>query len=381
MGMKKIIICGAFGIGSTGDEAALDVLVDAIKDFAFVSVFMRNPSPEYEKEHHVKAYRKLEHFSREEAKGRIFRGLNADDDPEIISATINILHAHDLLLLGPGDFINEDCSGFLRGALPEMTVMVWLSQMAGTPYIIYAASARLLEKEYSNHQLTWLLKNASAVMIKDTISFDNIYYLQPLSILYSRLNTLVEKHHVFCLPDPVRCLKPDPLLKAPPSEKPRLILSMRDLSYKGFIVNNKYLKTMRIITDNCKENFDICPVAMYVEPTCKNDRDIMQLMGYGRAFHASPRKLLAYFRGASRALVTRLHAAVFCYLSEVPFLAIAYEDKIRGFCEEVGASWVPLDTNPETMYNKLMEAKALPVVPVTMDPYVRIIKKILKEKE
>lgn len=367
MKKKKIIICGAFGIGSIGDEVGLDMLVSSVKDFAAVSVFMRNPSEAYEKAHSVTAFPKLEHTTRKEAEGRIFRGLNYNDDPSIISGMIRIISQHDLLLLGPGDFVNEDCPGFLRGALPEMVFMAWLSQMAGVPYMIYAASARKLGSAYAKYQLEWLLKNSSSTTIRDTRSIHSIG------------DCTSKKNPMILTPDPVRCLKPT---NNPTKEG--LLVSVRNLFYKGFQTRMNYIQTIRKVISLAKRKgpFSVGFISMFTNTAMKDDFDESLLCDteYSMNIFSSDnfQSTINHINTFSRALVTRLHAAVMCYTCGVPFVAISYEDKVRGFFEEVGATYVTLDTPPEEVYSLLMNAKPLPVEEVTMDPYVKEIKRIFK---
>lgn len=61
----------------------------------------------------------------------------------------------------------------------------------------------------------------------------------------------------------------------------------------------------------------------------------------------------------SRALVTRLHAAVFCYRLGKPFTALSYEPKIEGFMQSIGRKALRIDADPDEIYEDLISAPKL----------------------
>lgn len=87
---------------------------------------------------------------------------------------------------------------------------------------------------------------------------------------------------------------------------------------------------------------------------------------------------MKYISLCSRALVTRLHAAVMCYNLEIPFVSIAYEPKVIGFCKSVGAKYFNVDSNPDEVFKALMEAEAIPSRKSNMKGYVAAIKQAVK---
>ena len=365
--MKKIAIVGAFGIGSTGDEAALTVLKDALQGYAELIVFMRNPTNEYSEHYGCELNYKLEHQTRETAKGRIFRGMNSGDNPEVLENIIRIFESCDLVILGPGDFINEDCKGFLQGALPEMVVMAWLAEMAGTPFMIYAASARLLKHEYAKYQIQWLIDKAAAVTFRDQYS---VHLLQNSGI--KRLNKIK------VLPDPVRCFNINDRQDPVPG---RLFLSVRSLAYKGEYAENKYRDLIRRII--VRYEGEILAIPMFISEDGYPDdiTEIHEINMYVSSINEHhkiwPEETMHYISSCSRALVTRLHAAVMCYTLGIPFIAIAYEPKVIGFCKSVGATYFNIDSNENIVFDALIEAEPLEVKPVSMDGYLSLIKGVI----
>jgi polysaccharide pyruvyl transferase WcaK-like protein len=363
MTMKKIAIVGAFGIGSLGDEIGLSVLKQALDGYAELTVYMRCPNQEYAGYHGVKVRRKLEHSTRGEAKGRFFRGLNTDDNPDIIGNLAEEFSEFDLIILGPGDFFNEDCRCFLRGALPEMVLMAWIAQMAGTPYMIYAASARYLISTYAVYQAKWLIGNAAVVTFRDPVSIANIFD--------SGIKT---NNSIYLLPDPVRCFTPPC-----PSDRVdgRLFLSVRSLAYKGHFVLEQYRK----IIDSVLSQYDgeVYPIPMFrSDDGYPDDVDEARVIYENSLTPSSLQETTELISSCSRALVTRLHAAVLCYNLGIPFLAISYEPKVKGFCKSVGAEYVEIIDGPDGVYERLMKTKPIPVEKRSMKGYVEHIKKIIE---
>jgi len=366
--MKKIAIVGAFGIGSTGDEAGLTVLKDALKWYADLVIFMRNPSVEYEKHHNCAVTYKMEHNTREAARGRIFNGMNYGDNPENIENIIRIFKSCDLVMLGPGDFINEDCKGFLRGALPEMAVMAWLAEMAGTPFMIYAASARLLKYQYSKYQIQWLINKAAAVTFRDKTS---VQLLEKSGIKG------LDKIQVFH--DPVECFYTFNRENPIPG---KLFLSVRSLAYKGKNTENKYRELIRNVIDKYKG--EIVSIPMFISDDGSPD-DITETHEINKNIKIInenskmwPEKTMHYISSCSRALVTRLHAAVMCYTLGIPFVSIAYESKVIGFCESIGAKYFNIDSDANTVYDSLMSAEPISLRFSSMDGYIEAIKRSVK---
>jgi polysaccharide pyruvyl transferase WcaK-like protein len=79
-----------------------------------------------------------------------------------------------------------------------------------------------------------------------------------------------------------------------------------------------------------------------------------------------------------KAIVTRLHAAVVCYSLGIPFVAIAYEPKVRGFCDSVGAVSVSVDSDPEEVISLFKTAIPLPVEPFDLTGYKNMILECVK---
>jgi len=359
--MKHVVVCGAFGIGSAGDEAGLRVLVDLLDD-ATVTVLMRNPDPEYGHRYGVGVHTKLEHATRDEAQGRIFQGLNAGDDPQPVEDILRILHTADLLILGPGDFFNEDCPGVMRGALAEMAVMAWLAEWAGVPVMIYAASARRLAHTYAIAQARYLLTMAKSVTIRDRLSIG----LLADAGLYT---------------DNIRQC-PDPVLFMPQSEQvpeiveqlvqPVLAVSIRWLGYKGEKVQDAYRELVRGVC--AKWEGSIITIPQFVSDDGYPDdrqeaREILPDAIHIDTSGLYPWEVESYYQLAGRALVTRLHAAVFCHRLGVPFAAIAYEPKVEGFLAGIDRPICYPTDDTDFVWDTLMEAEHEQAKAVCADAY------------
>lgn len=359
----KIAIIGAFGIGSFGDEVGLQAIIDITG--AEFTVLMRNPTREYAEFYGVKSVKKLEYDTREEARGKNLRGFNYGDSPEELERILDLFKEMDLVILGPGDFINEDCPGFFRGALPEMTTMAWLAEMAGTPYMIYAASSRRLSKKYAIYQAQWLFDHAKAVSFRDAYSIE----------LLRESGIYIKRPYLF--QDPVRSIT-----ACKNSTPGRIGISVRNLDYQG--VSIQYRELMyRVVSGLPGEKVAI---PMFVSncgyPDDRNEASIifdsLPKVQQIRSFKNLYSDNIQAWATCEKAIVTRLHAAVACYSLGIPFIAIAYEPKVKGFCDTVGAVSVSIDSDPQEVLSLLNLATALPVKSFNPNEYKNLILECVK---
>ena len=375
--MKQIVICGAFNIGSTGDEAGLSALVSALEGEAEFTVMTRRPSEEYEKVYGVKTYRKLEYISREKAAGRNLRGFNGDESPHTVVALLHLLSCADLLILGPGDFLNEDCVRMMRGALPEMYTMAWMAQWVGCPVMIFAASGRVLSKTYAQLGAEWLLDTADVVTFRDRLTPKLLGY---------------RGGHVF--PDPVLAMRSES--KHPEPNPNILAISVRDLSYKGEAVNKQYQQTIAEVirmwvAQNTAHRVEMIPMFQdRHDGGYKDDVDIAkEIWDIARVRRVTlynrlrlPWETEGLFMRAGRALTTRLHAAVFCARCGVPFVALAYEPKVDGFMDWIHTAAMRVTDPPERIFKNLPYAPTVQVPSgvIAIDGYARLVMKACKGK-
>lgn len=350
---KHLAIVGAFGIGSIGDEAGLDTFVDLVADFAAVTVLMRCPTDAYARAHGVQVHNKLEHATRAQARGRAFVGMNAGDDPRPVEDIIALFGECDLVVLGPGDFFNEDVRGFLRGALAEMALMAWLAEMAGTPYMVYAASARQLRMGASRAQAGYILSHAAAVSVREERS---------RQLLVDAGVRGAERSVV--LPDPVLAQG----CKRQATVPGRLGVSVRYVGYHGPAVAERYLMLVRYCA--LTHPGEAYTIPMFASGCgYPDDREvaseILPRASHVERINMDPQTVMQHWSTCERALVTRLHATVMCYSLGIPTVALAYEPKVAGFCESVGMRWFDLDADPVEVSSALESATA--PVPVGHD--------------
>lgn len=357
MPTRRIAIVGAFGIGSIGDEAGLDAFIDLVADFAVVTVLMRNPTESYARAHSVLVAPKLEHKSRADGQRLAFRGMNGEDGPEPIEEVLRVFSEQDLVVLGPGDFLNEDTGQFMRGALPEMALMAWLAEMAGTPYMVFAASSRRLAAPWAIAQAGYVLSHAAAVTLRDPLSRE----------------LLVESgirgaERAIVIRDPVRatqCMRQEAV-------KDRLGLSVRYVGYQGPEMAERYAAIVEYVT--IQHQGEVYSIPMFASGCGYQDDREMALQLAPGATHVesislTPGEAMGLWSTCERALVTRLHAAVMCYSLGVPFVALAYEPKVSGFCTSVGARWFPLTADPQEVADALYAAERIPPSSPDLGPY------------
>ena len=351
--MKNILFNGAFTIHSAGDDAALEALLTVLKqqptphDFK-ATVLCRHPNADFENAFGVKTVQNLEYPSKEESLNRWLRGLNVDDSQDILLRLIEYVEAADLLVLGAGNFINENSFGLFRGMLPRLCLSAFLAKTTATPCLLYGMSASELSSPLALRMAQWLFDNVSAVTFREESS---LRLLQNLGII------IPEKSEV--LPDPVLCSS-----CAPPGRiqeilareniplkhsAPRLAVSLREFHHKSGDFHHQYIHSLREVLDTWTANggeilfIPHCTYELAYPHT--DDRYLAEELRASLKFPEQvysirsqlwPWETEGLYATCDLALCTRLHAGVFACKQGIPTIALGYEPKVVGFWEMLG---------------------------------------------
>jgi len=349
---KRIVLLGAYGIESAGDDAPLCVLVDGLRrahpavDFEF-TVVARHPDPLIESLTGARFLQNLEHQSREEARGRWFQGLNPGDDTGHLEAVSAAIARADLVVAGAGNFLVDLTIEVLRGPVPLFATYAFLADLHRTPFLLFGISAGPLTTRYGRSLSSWIARRSSAVTCRDESSARVLRELAPE----------VEPE---LLPDPVLGLEPASdeevaLLFAEEgidaeTEQPRLALALRDLSFLSF--------DQSVLVDAVRElsrEYELLfvPQCTYAEG---DDRVVARELArrLGRATthfverrHA-PSVLMRVYETADATLAMRLHGAVFSAMAGVAPVSIAYLPKVSAFLAGIGLDELALPVDSLT---------------------------------
>ena len=337
---KRVVLLGAYGIESAGDDAPLLVLTERLRrahpevSFEF-TVIARHPDPLIESLAGVRFLPNLEHESREAARGRWFHGLNPGDDTEHLGAVSREIQEADLVVAGAGNFLVDLTIDVLRGPVPLFATYAFLCDLHRTPFLLYGISAGPLATSYGRQLSSWMVRRSAAVTCRDDASVALLRELDP-------------EARPLRLPDPVLGLRPagDEEVAAlfaeegidAETERPRLALALRDVSFLDFD-RNVLVEALRELAADYELLF--VPQCTYADG---DDREEAERIARAlpdatvhqvRGRHA-PSTLMRVYETADATIAMRLHGAVFSALAGVPPVGIAYLPKVASFLEEFG---------------------------------------------
>lgn len=344
-----VVFDGAYAIDSAGDDAPLAFMVHALRSrFERIrfTALVRHPEWRLARRLGIATAPNLEHDSKAASVGRWFRGLNYADDRAELAGVADVVASADLLVLGAGNFLTEVGIDVLRGHLPRFVAMSLAAQMASTPVLLFGLSANPLREPWAARAAQWLLRSASGVTFRERIALANL----------AASGVRVPDH--LLLPDPALGAPSAPdgtaarILAAegiPGAAGRRLALAPRDLSWQGREIAERYEREQIASIDGwCAEGGNdvlIVPQCTYaVDGPRTDDRHLARRLRAGcrfpeRAWIVSGRydydEIESLYLEADCAVATRLHGAVFAARMGTPVVGLAYEDKVRGFFDQL----------------------------------------------
>ncbi len=362
----KIVLCGYFNIGSAGDEAALKFILGQFPD-ADITVMTRNPSSEYADRNRVHVHEKLEHMTKEAAAGRNLYGFNPRDDPARIHEILALLERADLLLLGPGSWINEHNTDMFRGNLQEMYAMSMLARMVRCPYGIWSSSASRLRHKHLIGQAQALIDGARFVIFRDCLSAGTLV----------DSGVMVSGGKIHALPDAVLGFHKSWNGPAP-YDKGRMVISAKDMGRgKRFDYRNGLSVIACDWLQRDKENI-VDFVAQYTGHSPNDFEESLAIAGPTPRIRVlaaqTPEETLKLYAGAARVVATRLHAMVFAAMAGVSEIAaVEYDPKQNGFLDWFGNCGNIND--PELLSPTSLKWNRIDVAPLLpmLDQYRKII--------
>ncbi|WP_457572982.1 polysaccharide pyruvyl transferase family protein [Desulfolithobacter sp.] len=342
---EKIIFAGAYGIRSQGDDAALLVLHERLKDRypdMKGAVICRHREQNLYKPYKLRSLPNLEYASKQEGEGKWFRGFNYDDDRKHLYRLQREIASADLLVLGAGNAFADYTIDLLKGPIPYFTILTLMARMTDTPIMWFGISIGPLSTELGGNMTRLASQLADIVTVRDETS-------------KNRLRQLGYRSTIYHLPDPVLGLSPVHECHHPVHAschrkgKPVIAVSVRGVTDTMGMPLKKYTKRMASILDYLVETHHasllFIPHCTYELGTPDQDdrniaREIVARMARPQAAHEitdhlSVRDTLALYHGCSMALCTRLHANVYAAIQGVPTVAISYNPKVYNFMESV----------------------------------------------
>jgi polysaccharide pyruvyl transferase WcaK-like protein len=368
----KLLFNGAYTINSAGDDAALDAILSMLRASPTTTevnatVLSRHANSAFDEAFGVTTEPNLEYESKAASVGRWLQGFNFGDAPDSLLGLVKHFEEADLVVLGAGNFLNENSFGLFRGMLPRFCVGAFLASLTNTPCLLYGLSASRLESPLAQRMAAWLLRTATHVTFREKQSVD---LLQQLGI---EIPSTAE-----ILPDPVlaaRCAPREELnhilrregIQAV-SDRPRIAIGLRCLAHLGSEVQERFWAALQFALDRWTgRGGEILFIPQCTYEHDKSSADDRKLAAELASRLANPDRILqigspcwpwetaALYGICDLALCVRLHAGVFACRHGIPTLAFGYEPKVEGFWDSMGLAeyCLPLDIPPESLWEQI----------------------------
>ena len=341
----NILCAGAYGIRNAGDDLPLIALMQGLRallpgrDVRF-SALSRHPDAEDAALLGAALVPNLEYDSTAAARGRWFRGLNPDDDPEPFERVQAEIAACDLLVLGAGNALLDQTIGLLRGPVPLMALYGTLARLHDKPVMLYGLSVGPLRTDWGRNLSRQLIADAAVVTVRDSESFALCREL------------LRRPREIHLLPDAtLSVIPPEPgrgrqVLNAEnlelPEGLPVIALGLRDLTRPlGDEAGHRQVQAIEGLLERwCgRAAFLFVPQSTYRED---DDRVFAERLA-ARAPKGShclvvrerhhPLDLIALYGAAQVTVASRLHGAVFSAIAGTPPIGLDYLPKMKGFLD------------------------------------------------
>lgn len=356
MNEKRVLFAGAYGIENAGDDLPLIVMCDQLKkqapniEFEFHAL-SRHPNKWEEERYNVKMIKNLEYNSRDEAKGKWFKGLNFGDDKQGILRIKNEIKQSDLLVFGAGNFLIDITIDVFRGPVPLLAIYVFLAKLYHKPIMLYGISVGPLLTEWGRDLSRWIVENSNIITVRDEQSKKELS------------NILVKPKRIYVLPDATIGVKPanqkrvkdilerEGILE---SDKKKIGVALRDLSVvlspsSADEAWEQLANTFNKLKDNCE--FTFIPQSTYKEDDDRvTARKFVQRLDSDLKYYIvnhryDPRELIDLYAYCDAVLSIRLHGAVFSAIAGTPVIAINYLPKVEGFMKSISLDRFLIDVD------------------------------------
>ncbi|MFC1684673.1 polysaccharide pyruvyl transferase family protein [Pseudomonadota bacterium] len=371
----NILFVGGYTINSAGDDAPLEVMISMLRerlgDISFeAKVLCRHPNEDFNQAFGVETLQNLEFPTKEESIGKWLRGFNVGDSPEILMKTMSHFEWADLVVLGAGNFINENSFGVLRGMLPRFCLSALFAKITNTPCMLYGLSATVLRSPLAIKMAQVLFESVA-----------NVTFRESLSVELLRGNGVNIPANTEILPDPViasSCASIERVSTIMSHEgiplntgRPRLAVSLREFYHRSTAFHDTYFKNVQEVVNawgaNGGEVLFVPQCTYEFASPYADDRYLAETLvpllkypnhAYTVKAHYWPWEIEGLYSSCDLALCTRLHAGVFACKQSVPTVALAYEPKVQGFWKQLGLEefCLPLESQANEILTKLEQA-------------------------
>jgi polysaccharide pyruvyl transferase CsaB len=311
--MKKIIICGNYGINNLGDEAICSGLIKLIESTfrnSKITVFSSDPV-NTKINHQVNSVNYFPAGIRSLFKF-IFLGK--------FIATFSALLKSDLFILGGGGLFNDE---------EKRSVYIWFIQvfwaiLLHKKYVCIAQSVGPLRSRFSKLIVKFVFNHAALITVRD---YQSVHLLTQIGV--------TKKIEVFS--DPVFAIGYDQKSFFKNSET--VVLSIRNWKKQ----NHQFLHEIAMFIDWLNSVQKLKVLFLPFQKFQSNDLDtyyyIKKLLNNSESLDLMNvdnfQEALDQIARAKYLVGMRLHSILFAILTKKPFLAISYSDKVKDFLNSI----------------------------------------------
>ncbi|MFN4218455.1 MAG: polysaccharide pyruvyl transferase CsaB [Candidatus Bipolaricaulia bacterium] len=296
-----LVIAGYYGFGNWGDEAALSVLIRALRSALPQTrlVVLSNDPPRTARLHGIEAINRWNLF-------------------EIHRALVRASG----FILGPGSLLQDVTS--TRSLLYYLGLLCWAQQYKLSTYLI-GQGIGPLRSRCSERWVAKTLQRAQLVLVRDRVSYEWALAHGAHVIMGEDLALLAGPH-----PQPLSRshLRERGAARRGEGQRPKLSLSLRPgLSPKNITALRRALHTL-------SADFGLLFLPFQADQDLAVLQELAPTIPSVEAHRLDD--LLQAIQSADVVLGMRLHSLVFALMCAVPFCALSYDPKIESFLRRVG---------------------------------------------
>jgi polysaccharide pyruvyl transferase WcaK-like protein len=330
------VIAGGYDTQNLGDHAMLQVLMRDLRwrnVVPRVTVLSRHPDTDFDRHYGVTSIPNLDHGSQEAARGKVFRGLNGEQDSGDLQQLTQQIAEADALVIGGGRMLVDYTHGFQRGHLSYFVLLATLARCHGTKIILFAHSLETLSSESGAEHLRFLVQNADHVSLREQSSLEVLRAIDP-SLIDERIEVLPDPALGLSLVSPYYGEKL-PTLR---DDLPVLAVNLRSYAWRDGSTANfegRVVSWLNALRRERELQLLFVPQMTYDVDSGETDdrviaRRVMAALEHSEGVHSIESPLLVdealgVYRHADAVLSMRRHGAVFAATQGVPVLPLSCE--------------------------------------------------------
>lgn len=295
--MKKIVISGYYGFDNFGDEAILEILINALKKLDVdITVLSKNPE-----------------ITAQVNEVNAFQMFNIAD-------AIHQIFVSDILISGGGSLLQDKTS---KMSFFYYIFIICVALMLKKPVIIFGQGVEPLNNKYLGGILAKVLQKVDYISVRDKKSAN---YLKKLGV----------KSKTFA--DAVWSSSPRKLKKTK-----KIVVQLREV--KGFDEEQLNILAKALAGKFKDEKIEILSLQdKHDLEVCKKLAERLEIfdMKVKVLHNLSNKDVVKLIASANQVVAMRYHACLLAIKEDIPLLALSYDDKVKNLALEFKLPFVEI---------------------------------------